>query len=221
MKILIIHNDESQSTSIQKYFKDKTVEASIENNYENITDKFEHRNLFRYDAFIFGITDENHKGLDVLDYMKLIELNRPVIFIGQGSSINLLSIVFARGAEDYLSFPFNMKELELRVMKAIRKTIPKDEIDITTEHTYVFSEQSIALHHSYLDLTKKQKALLYLFVLNKNSLVSYEMIQESIYDGKEFKNNAIATHIRDIRKKIKGIQLKAVKGEGYILKLNP
>lgn len=46
------------------------------------------------------------------------------------------------------------------------------------------------------------------------------MIYDYVYEGKAQSNNTIATHIRNIRRKIKGIPIKVIKGEGYVLKIS-
>ncbi|MDA7818058.1 winged helix-turn-helix domain-containing protein [Sulfurimonas sp.] len=220
MKFLIIDTNKKYSKQIQSYFQLKDIAIDEENSYDNILDNQKHINLNNYDAFIFSISYTDASSLDILDYMKLINLDTPVILIDYDNSIELCSKGFSRGAEDYLHTPFDIKELELRVMKSVRKKVSQqDEIQLPNDYSYMYSDNVVSHRHLGIDLTKKQKALLYLFMTHKNSMVTYEMIQDSVYDGKFFTNNAIATHIRDIKKKIKGIPIKAVKGEGYILKI--
>lgn len=201
------------------YFTKKDIDVDREDNYVSILENFTQINLHKYDAFIFSIKNDERAGLDLLEYMKLININKPVIFISYEHSIELMGSVFSYGGEDYLSFPFEMKELELRVMKAIRQTISKDEIILPNDYSYIYTEKSIAKDHLDVKLTKKQRELLYLLISNKNSMVTYEMIQEYVYETKDFTYNAIATHIRDIKKKINGIPIKSIKGEGYIFKI--
>lgn len=219
MKFLLIDSIGEFADGVKTYFTSKGMEVDVQDNFDSILDDFIHVNLYKYDAFIFSISGENISGLNLIEYMYLIDIKKPVIFISYTDSIELLANVFSRGAEDYLTLPFNIKELELRIMKSIRKKISEDEIVLPNDYSYIYSESSIAHKHLVVDLTKKQKELLYLLMTNRNNLVTYEMIKESVYDGNDFSNNAIATHIRDIRKKVEGIPIKAVKGEGYILKI--
>ncbi|QOP41064.1 response regulator transcription factor [Sulfurimonas marina] len=219
MKVLIVDENKEFTYELQEYFMKKSIEIDILNSYDKILEEYNQVNLHEYDSFIFEIDSENQQGLDILDYMNILEIDKPVIFISQEKSVELLSKAFAMGGEDFISKPFHIKELELRMLKGIRKKISKDEIELPNEYTYIYSEYAVAKHHSYIDMTKKQRQLLYLLITNKNNLVTYSMISDYVYNGKEFSNNAIATHIRDIRKKLPGIPIKAVKGDGYILKV--
>jgi DNA-binding response OmpR family regulator len=219
VKFLVIDSSQKFSNALKTYFTKKDVDVDVEDAYASILENFKKINLHKYDAFVFSIENDERGGLDLIEYMKLINIGKPVVFISYERSLDLLSHAFSHGAEDYLSFPFEMKELELRVMKAIRRTIPKDEIRLPNDYSYVYTEKSIINGNLDVCLTKKQRELLYLLMSNKNSLVTYEMIQEYVYESKEFTYNAIATHVRDIKKKVTGIPIKSIKGEGYVLKI--
>ena len=104
-------------------------------------------------------------------------------------------------------------------MKSIRKWVPNDEIELPNAYSYVFSRQSVGRHHAYIDLTTKQHQLLHLLILHRNRLVSYDIIQEHVYADSPFTHNSVASHIRDIRKKITGIPIRAVKDRGHMLRL--
>jgi DNA-binding response OmpR family regulator len=221
MKILLVEPDNILAAAIHRYFTDKKIEVVHHADYAAVLESSEHINFHEYDTFILTIGDDNRQGLDLLDYMRLVEIRRPAVFMSHSDEIALMASVFGHGAEDYLSVPFSLKELELRVMKSIRKAIPEDEIALPNDFVYVYSEQEVAHHHSYIDLTNKQRRLLYLLVTNKNNLVSYDMISDHVYDGELFRNNAVASHVRDIKRKITGIPIRAVKGLGYMFQVRP
>lgn len=220
MNILIIDSDAILIQAIQEYFNNKDIVIHALSSYDDILEESNIINLHQFDAFILGIAKEKTKGLDVMEYLHLLNIAWPVLFISEDKDTNLMSMVFGRGGEDFLTLPLNLKELELRLTKALRKKVFLDDIALSAEYTFTFSEKSLLHNNFEIDLTIKQKELLYLFITHKNSLVSYEMIQDQVYHGKSFSNNAIATHIRDIRAKIKDINIKNVKGTGYILYTN-
>jgi DNA-binding response OmpR family regulator len=216
VKILLIEADKNLREKICSYFIKKDISFDVEANYINIMDDFDYINLFNYDAFIFELSHENQKGIDLLDYLNMLHLKKPVLFISEDNSEKLLSTAFAMGAEDYLPKPFELKELELRLTKALRYKVPRDEISLSQDYIFTYSDQAVTHNQLVLNVTRKQKALLYLFTTHKNHLVTYEMISDFVYEGKPFTHNAIASHIRDLKKKVEGIHIKAVKGEGYI-----
>ncbi len=219
MDILLIDENQKLTQPIKAYFENKLINVTVFNDYDEILDTLETVEFHHFALFVLAISVHDKRGLDLLDYMNLTHIHKPVIFISYDNDLRLLSKAFARDAEDFIIVPFAMKELELRMMKALRKTISKDEVSLSEDYSYIFSEQTLSFQNQFnVDLTPKQRELLYLLIMHKNSLVTYEMIQDSIYHDKPFSNNAIATHIRDIRKKVQNITIKAVKGHGYILK---
>ena len=218
MKLLLIDGDPSLAGSIETYFQAKRITLRYLDDYNCVLKELQHINLHAFDAFIFGISEADKRGVELMEYLRLIAIERPVIFISHDDTADLLSIAFARGGEDYLAVPFRLKELELRVLKAIRKTIPRDDVGLSDGYRYIFSEQAVVRHASCIDLTAKEQQLLYLLMTHKNRLVSYDMIQSALYHDGAASHNAIASHIRNIRKKIAGIPLKALRGMGYILR---
>lgn len=219
MKILLFHNDPAFAEKIKKYFEPKGISIDILHGYDAVSQNMGHLNLFHYNGFILQIEKNNMEGVDIYEYMKLINIAVPVLFISAIRSIELLSLVFARGADDYLGGEFELKELELRLLKAIRFSKHNNEVNLPGSYVFNYSDQSISFGNIVVELTDKQQKLLLLLINHKNSVVTYEMIQESVYDGAEFSLNALASHIRDIRKKIKNIPIKSIRNVGYSLKL--
>ena len=216
MKFLLIDIGLDISKEIYEYFKSKQIDVKVVQDYENIFSK--RIDLFGYDALILTIMENNYQAFDLLEYMQLTNIAKPVIGIGTENSIELLSKLFGKGAEDYMVMPIRIKELELRLMRSVRKIIPTDDNYLTNHIIYSYTDKTIIDGDSFIDLTNKQHKLLYLLVTHKNQLVTYDIIYDYLYDGKPQSNNTIATHIRNIRRKITNIPIKASKGEGYILK---
>ena len=217
MKFLLIDIGLDISSEIYEYFKYKQIDVRVVKDYEYIFSK--RIDLFGYDALILTITENNHAALDLLEYMQLTNIKKPVIGIGTDKSIELLGKLFGKGAEDYMLMPIRIKELELRMMRSVRRIMSADDNHLINDIIYSYTDKTIFDGKHFIDLTRKQHQLLYLLVTHKNQLVTYDMIYDYLYDGQSQTNNTIATHIRNIRRKITDIPIKASKGEGYVLKL--
>jgi len=129
-----------------------------------------------------------------------------------------------RGADDYLTKPFNMQELfaRMRVIFRNKKDFYSDNF-IKYEELKIDSEQKILyLNDKEIKLTKTEYNLIYNFILNKEIVLSREKIIEEIW-GWDFEGDIkiIDVYINSLRKKIETKNkkyIKTVRGFGYVLK---
>lgn len=132
------------------------------------------------------------------------------------------------GGDDYVTKPFNIKELVLRAKSQLRRSTP--EKNIKKENIYTFGDVyinedtgEIKKGEKQIVLTAKEYALMLYLVKNKNKVFSKNSLCEEIwgyeYDGND---NTIMVHIRHLREKIednpsKPRYIKTLKGIGYKL----
>jgi len=127
------------------------------------------------------------------------------------------------GADDYLTKPFHLAELNSRVKALIRRKIFKGENIIRfNEITINLSEKQVCINEELLSLTKKEYSLLLYLINNKNRVLTKDSIAEHLWgDNIDFLENYdfIYTHIKNLRKKILKLggedYLKTIHGIGY------
>lgn len=214
MKILLLENDPHLCHEIRDYFVKKRFTLI---GYTDIDTLLGEANFNAFDIAVFDISYGDVNGLDLLDYIKGLGINLPVIFITDIDSIEMLSKAFARGCEDYVKKPFALKELELRIAKALRYRLKTTEIELGNDLTFIFDAQELESDNLNLRLTPTQRKILYLLVKNRNKIVTYSQFQTFLWEGKEVSLNGLASHIRDIRRLAPKINIKTLKGIGYSL----
>jgi len=123
----------------------------------------------------------------------------------------------------YLAKPFGREELRVFLKIALRKI--SKEIDIneihqkhmTLDHEFSYDLPNYTLYccNEMISLTKKESALLSLFIEHKNLLLDFYTIENHIWPDKETSANSIRTLVKRLRQKLKHKFIKSVSSLGY------
>lgn len=218
VKILIIEDEKALSDSIAKYLRGQDYLCEIAADFNTAMEKTE---LYDYDCILLDITIPGGSGLAVLKELRTNNKQDGVLIISAKNSIDDKVNGLMLGADDYLSKPFHLSELNARVAAIIRRKqfggssiIQFNNITIDTQ------AKSVNISNKPLDLTKKEFELLLYFVNNKKKVISRTAIAEHLW-GDELEGNLdfIYTHIKNLRKKLletgNADYIKSVYGMGY------
>lgn len=184
MRILLVEDEESLMDAIRLNLEmeDYTVVPAVTG-----TEALE---MLRKQKFDLAILDVMLPGLDGFTICKMIrdEGNRtPVLFLTAKSATTDRIKGLKIGGDDYLTKPFNLEELLLRVERLLQRTQPFEEKDkITTyrfgENTIDFSTyETVARNIGRKSLTDKECRLLKLLIERENEVVSREEILDLIW----------------------------------------
>ncbi len=175
-------------------------------------------NRKKYDLIILDLT---LPGLDGLEVCKsLIDVNIPIIISSARSSIDDKIKTLGIGADDYITKPYEPKELELRIFTILRRnkryTKPKEKND-----KLILKDKSIYLDGKLLDLTLAEFQVLSYLIERKNSIVDrYDIINDCDFFKSRSCNDSLNVIISRIRKKIGKEYISNIKGIGYKLNVN-
>lgn len=220
MKILLAEDEESLVESIIDYLNKEGYLCEAVYNYENASKKAA---LFEYDLALIDVTLPDGNGLDIIRQLKSEKLNTGIIVISAKNSLDDKISGLDLGADDYITKPFHLAELNSRIKAVIRRRNfeGKQEI-IFSEICIDTTSLEVKVNDKKIELTKKEYDLLLYFISNKNRVLTKESIAEHLWgdnidsaDSLDF----IYTHIKNLRKKI--IQqggsdyIKTIYGIGY------
>lgn len=220
MKLLIIEDEQELRNTIADFFK-KIGELVI-----TAKDKFEAEDKLithQFDVIILDITLPDGSGIDIIPVINQTQDNSGVLILSAKNSLDDKIKGLDLGADDYLTKPFHLAELNSRVKALIRRKIFKgDKIIQFNEISINTSENQAYINDKPLALTKKEFTLLLYFINNKNRVLTKESIAEHLWgDNIDFLENYdfIYTHIKNLRKKVLLIggtdYLNTVHGIGY------
>jgi DNA-binding response OmpR family regulator len=220
MKILLIEDEKALAGSITEYLQNENYLCESVENFEHAIEKI---NLYHYDCIIVDINLPDGNGLNVIRALKQNRSETGIIIISARNSLDDKITELEIGADDYLTKPFHLPELNARVKSIIRRRSFGGVNEIVFNDIRILPEQmEVWVNGQVLTLTKKEYDLLVFFVSNRDRVLNREAIAEHLWgdemdmaDSFDF----IYTHIKNLRKKIieKGGEdyIRTVYGMGY------
>ncbi|MFR9165208.1 MAG: response regulator transcription factor [Dysgonomonas sp.] len=221
MKLLIIEDEIDLQESIVKFLVSEGFTAETASTYDEGEEKV---NLYDYDCVIVDITLPGGSGLNIIRRLKQKDTNAGVIIISAKNSLDDKLVGLDIGADDYLTKPFHLSELNARIKSVIRRRNFKGSNELVFNEISVFLDsRKVMVKGQEIILTRKEYDLLLYFLMNRDKVLSKEVIAEHLW-GDDMGLSAdsfdfIYTHIKNVRKKLleKGSHdyIKTVYGIGY------
>lgn len=139
----------------------------------------------RFDLVILDIMIPNIDGIAVCENIRLHDGTVPVMFLSARNTAEDRILGLKKGGDDYLTKPFNLEELMLR----IRKLLDRNQDSASTSITqYRFGDNYVNFvsyeaegREGKFSMTKKEALLLKLLIENKNEVVSREKILQTVW----------------------------------------
>lgn len=140
----------------------------------------------RFDLVILDIMIPNIDGIAVCENIRLHDAEIPVLFLSAKSSAEDRILGLKKGGDDYLTKPFNLEELMLRVKKLITRKDDSNSKELIKEYefgdnTVNFDSYEAVGKKGKFSLTKKEALLLKLLIENKDEVVSREKILQTVW----------------------------------------
>ena len=155
----------------------------------------------KFDLFLLDIMLPKINGYELLEYAQT--LNTPVIFITAMGTVEIKVKGLKKGADDYISKPFEIVELLARVETVLRrynkaeKIIKILDIEVDTE------SRTVMQNGQQVILTLKEFELLLLFIRNKNIALYRDVIYESVWEGEDMgESRTVDLHVQRLKRKL-------------------
>jgi DNA-binding response OmpR family regulator len=220
MKLLLIEDQEELAKSIIDYLVSYNFVCEWVKDEVAAIEKI---SIYEYDSILLDLMLPNGNGFEVLKEIKRQQNEDGVIIISAKETLESRIEGFNLGADDYLTKPFHLSELLVRIQALIRRkkfngntTINFNEIEIN-----VFSKK-VTIEGKVVDFTKKEINLLMYLIGNQNKILSKAAIAEHLsgdmadmLDNHDF----IYAHIKNLKNKLREAgckdYIKTVYGFGY------
>ena len=220
MKILLIEDEAGLAQDIQSYLDREAVRCEWAADLESALDKLA---AFDYDIVVLDLMLPDGSGLEALRSLKARGQTAGVLIISAKNALDDKLSGFELGADDYLTKPFHLPELNARLKALFRRQQFAGEALIQFGDLVIHPEErSAKVGQQPLDLTPKEFDLLVYFLANKNRVLTKQAIAEHLWgdyvDGLDH-FDFVYQHIKNLRKKLAEAGMAApistVYGLGY------
>ncbi|HET6990982.1 MAG TPA: response regulator transcription factor [Bacteroidia bacterium] len=203
MKILLIEDEPELRKSIKQFLHQEGYLVESAADFSKASDK---AGVYDYDCVLVDITLPGGTGLDIVKQLKKSKAKAGIIIISAKNSLDDKVAGLELGADDYLTKPFHLSELNARIKSVIRRLSFEGDKEIVFEEIKINPDaQTVTVKKKSISLTKKEFDLLVFFVSNKNRVITKESIAEHLWgddmdmaDSYDF----IYSHIKNLRKKL-------------------
>ena len=220
MKILIIEDEIDLLLTVNNFLIKENYICELAENFKKADEKL---SIYTYDVILLDIGLPDGNGLNLLKTIRKHQIRSGVIIISAKNSLDDKISGLDLGADDYMTKPFQLSELNSRI-KAILRRQQFDGSNILTYHEMSVDtdSRSVVVNGQEISITKKEYDLILYFLVNKNRVLTKEAIAEHLWDDNiDLADNFdfIYTHLNNIRKKIKNAggtdYIKTIYGMGY------
>ena len=220
MKLLLIEDEKELALSIQKYLTDKDFVCEWVYNKKDAIEKI---SIYDYDCILLDLMLPDGNGFDILKELKHQNKAEGIIIISAKETLETRIEGFEIGADDYLTKPFHLSELLVRIQALIRrKNFNGNNIVVFNEISIDILSKTVKVNNKLIDITKKEIDLLLYLIGNENRVLSKSAIAEHLsgdmadmLDNHDF----VYAHIKNLKKKLNdagsGDYIKSVYGLGY------
>lgn len=221
-KLLIVEDDLNLGQILKEYLEVKGFATQL------CRDGEEGIKTFRdgeFDLCILDIMMPKKDGFTLAKEIRLTDKNVPIIFLTAKSMKEDTLEGFKIGADDYITKPFSMEELLLRLMAILRRTGRDDVTLINTftfgDFTFNYDQQILQFGGEQQKLTSKESELLRLLCQNMNQTLDRSAALKTIWkDDSYFNARSMDVYIAKLRKYLKkdqDIRILTIHGEGFKL----
>jgi two-component system, OmpR family, response regulator len=184
----------------------------------------------QFDLCLLDVMLPKKDGFNLATDIRKLNMKVPIIFLTAKSLKEDRIHGFRAGADDYLTKPFSIEELLLRIQTILKRVYNEpsqaDENLVYSlgKVTCNFANQQLVMDQHVIDLTQKETKLLHLFCLNKNKVINRDIIQKAIWEDEGyFVGRSMDVFISRLRKILSidpSLSITNVHGVGYKLEVS-
>lgn len=224
MRVLLVEDDLATAQSIELMLK---AEGFVVDVTEHGEDGLEIGRLYDYDIILLDLMLPDLDGYEVLRRLRGSKVETPILILSGLSELDNKIKGLGFGADDYLTKPFDRRELIARMQAIIRRSKGHSDSVITTGPIAVnLNTRSAEVDNKPVHLTGKEFAILELLSLRKGTTLTKEMFLNHLYGGiDEPELKIIDVFVCKLRKKLSKAtggsnHIETVWGRGYVLRDN-
>lgn len=202
MKILLVEDDKIIWENIKEYLEENNFVVNLCDNWASwLKESLKNE----YDLFIFDIMLPYLNWIEIIKELKLNKINTPIIILTAKEDFETKEKWFFVWADDYITKPFSLKELLLRVRSLLRRTNKNLEFNSINIWEFVLNQdlKEIKRWEKNIILTPKEFQILEYLMLNNTKVVrKSELLEYLWWINNDIRSDVIRTHINSLRSKL-------------------
>ena len=218
-RILIVDDEEDLCEILQFNLEGEGFQAEVANSAEEALEK----DLKSFHLILLDVMMGEMSGFRFAQLLRREhKLDVPIIFITAKTAEDELLTGFSLGADDYITKPFSVKEVMVRVRAVLQRS---DRVPVTQQKVITVDElvlnlkkKKVKIGKKELELTKKEFGILALLLNSEERFFSREEILEKVWDEHTIVSvRTVDVHVAHLRKKLGtyGTYIKNKQGYGY------
>jgi len=224
IKVLLVEDDPNLGSLLKEYLDAKGYSTVLAVNGKQGYDVF---SKDKFGICILDVMMPIKDGFTLAKEIRAIDVNIPIVFLTAKSMKEDALEGFTIGADDYITKPFSMEELLMRIKAILRRTDNKS-VKNTDQEEFEIGKYKFDYKHQVLDLngaqhklTTKEAELLKLLCMHENDVLDRNFALKSIWnDDNYFNGRSMDVYIAKLRKYLKedtAVELINVHGKGFKL----
>lgn len=219
-KILVVDDDRELGKALQSYFSLQGYVIEVTDSGE---DALQLLGGFQYDVIVLDFHLPGITGQEVCRTYRSTGGQTPIIFLTGKGDVATLESVLDSGADDYLTKPFNVRELSARIRAILRRRTRTFAAEVKIgDLTLKPASNLLTTGDAELRLRNKETALLEYLMRHPNQVYSAQQLLDAVWSSdSEGTTNAVRTWMRLLRQQLatigKADLIKTVLGSGYII----
>ena len=216
MKVLLLEDDVALSDLLNEHLVDKGFEVTLCTNGQVALEALIEQ------KFDIALLDINTPQISVIDVLKNIRKeyknNTPTIILTAYQDTKHLKESFENGVDDYIKKPFDLEELDQRILKLCRQFLINQDNKIEIDKKLFFEPESCQIFKDdvIINLALKERDILKYFCTHKNRVISSEELLQNIWAYDDMPTDAtIRVYIKNLREIIGKDKITTVRAVGY------
>jgi two-component system cell cycle response regulator CtrA len=217
MRVLLVEDDSATAQSIEMMLRSESYVCDTTDMGE---DGLEIGKLYDYDIIVLDLMLPDIDGYEVLRRLRAARVQTPILILSGLSGLDDKIKGLGVGADDYLTKPFDKRELIARIQAIVRRSKGHPDSIIQTGKLKVnLDARTVEVDGQPLHLTGKEYGILELLSLRKGTTLTKEMFLNHLYGGMdEPELKIIDVFVCKLRKKLSENYIETVWGRGYVLR---
>ena len=222
LKILLCEDDENLGMLLREYLQAKGYQAVLCQDGEVGYKEFAKG---KFDIAVLDVMMPKKDGFTLAQEIRQVSADIPIIFLTARTLKDDILEGFKIGADDYITKPFSMEELVLRIEAILRRVRGKKNKEATVyrigRFTFDTQKQLLSIGEKQTKLTTKENELLALLCAHSNEILQRDFALKTIWiDDNYFNARSMDVYITKLRKHLKDddqIEIINIHGKGYKL----